>query len=80
MTEKILNMTKEELIIAMEEIDEMMNELKELYKPYVGRRLDSISMDELENLSKIASRLQHLVNAKSDIRSIAISKYGIFVM
>ena len=73
-------MTKEELINAIERIDEQMEELRKYYEPFVGKRLDSLSIEDRERVRKFCVLIQQLANAKHDLRTKAITEFGIFVL
>lgn len=73
-------MTKEELINAIERIDEQMEELRKCYEPFVGKRLDSLSIEDQERVRKFCVLIQQLANAKHDLHTKAITEFGIFVL
>lgn len=73
-------MTKEELINVIERIDEQMEELRKCYEPFVGKRLDSLSIEDQKRVRKFWVLIQQLTNAKHDLRTKAITEFGIFVM
>lgn len=73
-------MAKEELINEIRQIDEQMEKLRKCYEPFVGKRLDSLSIEDQERVRKFWILVQRLTNAKHDLRTKAISEFGIFVM
>lgn len=73
-------MIKEELINAIARIDEQMEELRKCYEPFVGKRLDSLSIEDQERVRKFWVLMQRLTDAKYDLRIKAVTEFGIFVM
>lgn len=73
-------MTKEEIIDAIARIDEQMEELRKCYEPFVGVRLDSLSIEDQERIQKFWVLIQQLTNAKHDLRTRALTEFGIFVL
>lgn len=73
-------MIKEELINAIARIDEQMEELRKCYEPFVGKRLDSLSIEDQERVRKFWVLVQQLTDAKYDLRIKAFTEFGIFVM
>lgn len=80
MNEKIQNMSKDELVKYSIEINEQLEELKKLYEPFVGKSIDSIPEEDVQNLIKISSSVQKLIVAKIEIRRTAYYKYNTFIM
>lgn len=76
----IYNMSKEEIVKKALEINEQLEQIRKSYEPYVGRELASISVEEAEQLNKLAALVQQLINAKAELRRTAFYKYQIFVM
>lgn len=73
-------MIKEELINAIARIDEQMEELRKCYEPFVGKRLDSLSIEDQERVRKFWVLVQQLTDAKYALRIKAVTEFGIFVM
>lgn len=73
-------MMKEELINAIARIDEQMEELRKCYESFVGKRLDSLSIEDQERVRKFWVLVQQLTDAKYDLRIKAVTEFGIFVM
>lgn len=73
-------MIKEELINAIARIDEQIEELRKCYEPFVGKRLDSLSIEDQERVRKFWVLMQRLTDAKYDLRIKAVTEFGIFVM
>ena len=73
-------MTKEELLNAIDEVNEQLEEIRKLYEPYVGKHLDSLSDEEHDIFHKLSAVTLQLIRAKSDLRYKAITDFGIFVM
>lgn len=73
-------MTKEEIVKAITDIDEQMEELKKVYEPYVGMRLEDLSNEDQERIRKFWILILQLTNAKADLRAKALYEHHIFVM
>jgi hypothetical protein len=69
----------EEIVNANAEIDEQMNKIKTQFKYFEGKRFDEMSTEELDVVKNLMNLIQQLVNAKADLRSIALYKFGIFI-
>lgn len=73
-------MAKEEIVNAIADVNEQMEELKKIYEPYVGMQFDELSNEDQERIQKFWVLIQQLTNAKADLQRKAIHDYHIFVM
>lgn len=73
-------MAKEEIVNAIADVNEQLEELKKIYEPYVGMRFDELSNEDQERIQKFWVLIQQLTNAKADLQRKAIHDYRIFVM
>ena len=46
-------MTKEEIVNAIADVNEQMEELRKVYEPYVGMQFDELSNEDQERIRKI---------------------------
>lgn len=73
-------MTKEEIVNAIADINEQMEELKKVYEPYVGMRFEDLSNEDQERIQNFWALIQKLTYAKADLQRKALYDYHVFVM
>ena len=75
-----LNMSKEEILSKYLEIKEQLAEIEKLYIPHIGRRIDSMTLEESTMIRELIDLAKSLTIAKKDLGQIITVKYGIFVI
>lgn len=81
MTNKVIEcMTGEEIVNAISEINEQMEEIEKIFTPFVGKKFEEIPADRLDAFRVLSTILIKLTNARSELRCIARDKFGIFVI
>lgn len=73
-------MTKEEMLEKIYEIDSQLNDLKQIYEPYVGRTFDSLSEEESKVVLNVIGSVTKLFCARNQLRMDLIQDFKIFII
>lgn len=80
MSTKIIDcVTSEEVVNAIAEVNELMKEIEKLYEPFVGMKIIDMTTEEIDTVRNLMNQTYTLTKARTDLRNIALNKFGIFV-
>lgn len=73
------NMTVEEIMKAISDIDKLLEETRKQYVMYEGRRYETMTEEEVYIITKLTNVVYGLTKAKADLKNELLNR-GIFVM
>ena len=73
-------MLKDEIIKVIIEIDEQLAEIEEIYRPYEGRRIDSMWEFEVDYVFRLRDQADQLIAYRTLLRNELAFGYGIYIL